>query len=685
MKRIIILLFFPIISFSQINIGPDKTICLSDTAQLITSLSGPATSCSGISDSLITQVLGGNGSNGCTFNVVNTSGSALDITGISQGGTYVYTNEPMEVWMFPGSITASSIPIGTPPYQGWTLVGTANITTTGGNTLGYIPISGVTIPVGDTYSFRVQATNMSVSYTNGIGVAGVSTWASDPNITITEGYGGSNTDWFAFSPRCFNGAVHYGSGSAWYDIGLGQFIGSGDTLFYSPSQTTDICAVLDCNGTTYYDTMTINVINTAISTTGISLCNGPLVLTAPIGFSSYNWNVGGNSNTLNVTAPGIYSVICTTPNSTNCTSPPITIYQGTIPVNLSTPDSVFICQGDSVVIDGPLGFNQYSWNTGQNTSSITTFNTGNYILTVTDANGCTGVSNTTTIDISPSSIIANSTGLSLCNGPVTASVASGYTLYEWFSLPSSFPLFGANGPTYLINNPGSYYCVVTYPTGCTANSDTLNIVAGTGAFNVTISVSGEDSTLCNPDGVVVLDAGNYTSYLWNTGETSQQIIVDSLGVYSVDVIDASGCQGTSSPSNFEVINHVNTSSITGATSPTQFNTYTYSVLPTTGSTYQWELSQGTVQTGQGTNSVDVIWNGFGNNYISVIETNNNCIGDTISESVFIFVSSIEENNNKEQKLVKIIDVLGKEIDYNTNKPIFYLYQDGRVEKKIVIE
>ena len=167
------------------------------------------------------------------------------------------------------------------------------------------------------------------------------------------------------------------------------------------------------------------------------------------------------------------------------------------------------------------------------------------------------------------------------------------------------------------------------------------------------------------------------------GSNLVDLLIDNR--YSVDVIDASGCQGTSSPSNFEVFNHVNTSSITGATSPTQFNTYTYSVLPTTGSTYQWELTQGTVQTGQGTNSVDVIWNGFGSNYISVIETNNNCIGDTISDSVFIFVSSIEENNNKEHKLVKILDVLGKEIDYNTNKPIFYLYQDGRVEKKIVIE
>mgnify|MGYP006158309741 CR=1 FL=1 len=37
-----------------------------------------------------------------------------------------------------------------------------------------------------------------------------------------------------------------------------------------------------------------------------------------------------------------------------------------------------------------------------------------------------------------------------------------------------------------------------------------------------------------------------------------------------------------------------------------------------------------------------------------------------------------------RKCIKIIDVLGKEI-YETNQPLFYIFNDGTVEKRIVIE
>jgi hypothetical protein len=272
-KLLLILLCLPILGWGQINIGNNHIICSGDSIQLTSSVSGPASGCTGVSDSLVTQVSGGNGSAGTIFNVINTSGSPLDITGVSQGGTYTLSNELMEVWMFAGDVYANPLPIGAPPYPGWIMVGSEIVNTTGGISLGYIPISGVTIPTGGTYSFRVQTQSTTVSYTNGTGTAGVTTWASDPNITITEGHGGGVTDWFAFTPRCFNGAVHYGGGASWIDITSGQTIGSGDSLTYSPSQTTDICAILNCNGVTYSDTINIEVLNTNLSTTGCVNCS----------------------------------------------------------------------------------------------------------------------------------------------------------------------------------------------------------------------------------------------------------------------------------------------------------------------------------------------------------------------------------------------------------------------------
>ena len=131
-------------------------------------------------------------------------------------------------------------------------------------------------------------------------------------------------------------------------------IGNGDTLLYAPNQSTFISGVItDSTGQVFTDTMYVEVLNTNISTTGLSLCNGPLVLTAQTGFSTYNWS-GGPSTTavLTVNSAGVYYVDYVTSNGLSCQSDPITIYSGNIPITLSTPDSLFICQGDTVEING---------------------------------------------------------------------------------------------------------------------------------------------------------------------------------------------------------------------------------------------------------------------------------------------------------------------------------------------
>ena len=55
---------------------------------------------------------------------------------------------------------------------------------------------------------------------------------------------------------------------------------------------------------------------------------------------------------------------------------------------------------------------------------------------------------------------------------------------------------------------------------------------------------------------------------------------------------------------------------------------------------------------------------------------NNCDGS---------VGVIDHKNNK-RKLIKIVDVLGRtSTEKQTNTPLFYMYDNGSVEKKIIIE
>ena len=41
--------------------------------------------------------------------------------------------------------------------------------------------------------------------------------------------------------------------------------------------------------------------------------------------------------------------------------------------------------------------------------------------------------------------------------------------------------------------------------------------------------------------------------------------------------------------------------------------------------------------------------------------------------------------NENRKLLKIVDVLGRETPIKKNIPLFYLYDDGNLEKKIIVE
>jgi len=477
---------------------------------------------------------------------------------------------------------------------------------------------------------------------------------------------------------------YFPSGISWYDVNTGQMIGNGDTISYSPSQSTIVAAVIiDSTGQTYSDSMYIEVLNTNLSTTGTSLCNGPVVLSAPTNFSTYTWNGPSTNNLLTVNTAGSYYVDYTTSNGLTCQSDTVVVYSGNIPITLSTPDSVLICQGDIVTIDGPPGYSLYNWSTGATTASITATTVGNYSLSVVDVNSCPGTSNTTTISISPDSITATTTGFSLCNGPVTLDAGSGFATYQWYN--NGISILSATSQTLPVSGSGNYYVEVTYPTGCIATSNTLIIIPGTSQFNCVIDSIGSGS-LCLPNGQVILDAGNYATYSWNTGDTTQQITINTVGSYSVNVTDANGCQGFSS-TPFTVSNIVNTSAITGPINPVMFQSVNYSVLPTTGSTYNWTLIGGTI-TGQGTNSIDVVWNNSGMFSFSVTETDiNGCEGDAVSMMVNVIISDLGNIEPTNKELIKVTDLLGRNIKIGSNItiPFIKMYDDGTVEKIMIIE
>lgn len=183
-----------------------------------------------------------------------------------------------------------------------------------------------------------------------------------------------------------------------------------------------------------------------------------------------------------------------------------------IDINNHTLVDTTICEGDSIFLQ----------NSYQNSN-------GTYIDTLTNIQGNDSIVETElTIDISDISL-GNDT--SICNGQSLVLNAGNFNSYIWNT--------GEITDTIQITQSGIYSVTVSNTNGCNL-VDTIQV-----ALDSIDIFLGNDTLICNGD-VINLNAGNFETYEWNTGETTQSITVNSTGLYSVEVTNSNGCIGSSS-------------------------------------------------------------------------------------------------------------------------------------------
>jgi hypothetical protein len=99
--------------------------------------------------------------------------------------------------------------------------------------------------------------------------------------------------------------------------------------------------------------------------------------------------------------------------------------------------------------------------------------------------------------------------------------------------------------------------------------------------------------------------------------------------------------------------------------------------------------------GQNTSSYDtlsvgasIVWNGMPLNVsgdYSVTLINSVGCDSIVNLNLTVTSTGISEIANSKSNLVKITDMLGQETPYRKNTPLFYIYDDGTVEKRITID
>ena len=157
----------------------------------------------------------------------------------------------------------------------------------------------------------------------------------------------------------------------------------------------------------------------------------------------------------------------------------------------------------------------YLWDDGQTTDTAFNLTAGNYVVTVTDDNGCT---TTDTATITEPAVITGTDVQIACDS------------LTWI-----------DGITYTSSNNTATHTLIA-ANGC----DSIVSLDLTINYSPLLSLPSDTISACNTDSVL-LDAGSgYNFYAWSNGTNSQQIYASQNGVYSVTVNDANGCSSTDS-------------------------------------------------------------------------------------------------------------------------------------------
>jgi gliding motility-associated-like protein len=364
------------------------------------------------------------------------------------------------------------------------------------------------------------------------------------------------------------------------------------------------------------------------SASSLTVCEGGAIVftdasTGTTGSVSYAWDFGNGASPSDAVSSGPHTVIYSQPGTVTVTLT-ITDEAGTstetkdnyITVNalpsapvISADGPLTFCEGGSVTLTSSAAAG-YLWSTGATTQSIIVTESGDYSLTVTDANGCTSPESaviTVTVNPTPATPVISASGpLTFCDGGSVTLTSTAATDYLWST--------GATTQSIIVTESGDYSLAVTDGNGCTsAESAVTTVTVNPTPATPVISASGP-TTFCE-GGSVTLTSTAASSYLWSTGATTQSIIVTQSGDYSLTVTDGNGCTSAESAVTTVTVNPTPATSVISASGPLTFCEGGSVTLTSTAATdYLWS-------TGATTQSIIVTQSG---DYSLTVTDGNGC-------------------------------------------------------------
>jgi gliding motility-associated-like protein len=274
---------------------------------------------------------------------------------------------------------------------------------------------------------------------------------------------------------------------------------------------------------------------------------------------SYSWNSSPVQTTPIATNLAAGSYVVTVTDANGCVqSASATLSQPSTPITVSTYVTNVSCFGNStgtvsVSTSGGTAPYTYAWNTSpvQTSTTVANLSAGTYVVTITDANGCTQTASAA-VTQPAAALNGNITGQTnvLCYGNATGTATVTTTggtspyIYSWNTTPTQTTATAINLAA------GIYTVTITDASGCVQTKAITITQPSTG---LTAAITGQTNVLCygNASGAATVTAAGGTApytYSWNTIPVQTASTASNLmaGTYTVTVTDANGCTKTAS-------------------------------------------------------------------------------------------------------------------------------------------
>ncbi|MEW6467848.1 MAG: PKD domain-containing protein [Bacteroidota bacterium] len=427
----------------------------------------------------------------------------------------------------------------------------------------------------------------------------------------------------------------------------------------SSAQATGLCSgsytvtYTDANGCTGTSSVTITqpspiALTASATNPTCSTPTGSATVTPSGGTPAYTyaWSTtpAQTSQTATGLPAGTYTVTVTDANGCSDTvSVTLTSQVGTLQVTSTQVNANCFgaCNGTATATTSSAPPYTYLWNDGQTTQTATGLCVGNYTVTVTDANGCTGTASVTIYQ--PGAILATmSNPTAICTGTsTTVSVSAsggtpGYT-YSW--APAS-----GNGSSLTVTPTTTtvYTVYITDANGCTTPGQTVAITVNP---LPTIQFAPDVSSGCSPVCVNFTNStSNSVSCLWSFGDSQTSTICNPShcypvpGTYSVtlSVTDNNGCSNTATQSNLITVNPWATADFSVGPQPTDiFNSQLFFTdLSSTANSWLWSFGDPNNSTSTQQNPT-FTYQDSGTYLVTLIVNNQYGCPDTITQTVHI--------------------------------------------------